>query len=73
MGLTLRKLAMKLLFFQILALTVEVVINLTPVEDQVATALKVAHFNCSEMTDNTLYAIDQVRPCHNTPEKNGNK
>ena len=59
---------MKLLFFQLLALTVEVVFNLTPDEDQVAPALKVAHFDCSEMTENTLYAINQVRPCHITSE-----
>ena len=47
MGPPLRNLAMKLLFFQI---TVEVVFNLTPYEDQVAPALKVAHFDWSEMT-----------------------
>ena len=64
-----RKSAMKLLFFQVLALTVEVVFNLTPDEDQVAPALKVAHFDCSEMTENTLHAINQVRPCHITPEE----
>ena len=68
MGLPLTQLAMKLLLFQILALTVEVVFNLTPDEDQVAPALKVAHFDCSEMTENTLYAINQVRPSHITPE-----
>ena len=69
MGLPLRKLAMKLLLFQILALTVEVVFNLTPDEDQVAPALKVAHFDCSEMTENTLYAINQERTCHFTTEE----
>ena len=69
MGLPLRKLVMKLLFFQILALNVEVVCNLTPDEDQVAPALKVAHFDCSEMTGSTLHAINQVRPCHFAPEK----
>ena len=68
MGFPLRNLAMKLSFFQILALTVEVVVNLAPDEDQVAPALKVAQFDCSEMTENTLYAINQVRTCHNTPE-----
>ena len=36
MGFPLSKLSMKLFFFQILALTVEVVLNLTPDEDQVA-------------------------------------
>ena len=60
---------MKLLFFQILALTVEIVFNLTPDEDQFVPVLKVAHFDYSEMTENTLYAINQVRPCHITPEE----
>ena len=68
MGFPLRKIAMNLLFFSNLALTVEVVFNLTPDENQVAPALKVALFDCSEVTENTLYAINQVRPCHNTPE-----
>ena len=31
--------------------------------------LKVAHSDCSEMTGNTLYAINHVRPCHITPEE----
>ena len=60
MGFPLRKLAMKLLFFQILALTVEVVFKLTADEDQVAPVLKVARFDCSEMTEYSLYAIKQV-------------
>ena len=60
---------MKLIFFQILALTVKLVFNLTPDEDQVAPALKVSHSDCSEMTENNLYAINQVRSCHITPEE----
>ena len=59
---------MKLIRFQILALTVEVVLNLTPDENQVAPALNVAHFDCSEMTENTLHAINQIRPCPFTLE-----
>ena len=70
MGFPLRILAKKLLFFlQILALTVKVVFNFTPDEVQVAPALKVAHFDCSKMTENTLYSTNQVRPCHITPEE----
>ena len=69
MGPPLPKLAMKLLFCLILALTVEVVFNLTPEEDQVAPALKLVHFDCSEVTEDTLCAINQVRPCHITPEE----
>ena len=69
MGLPLRKLAMKLFFFQILALTAKVVFNSTPDENQVAPVLKVVLFECTEMTENTLYAINQLRPCHITPEE----
>ena len=69
MGLPLLKLAMELLFFQILELTVKIILNLILDENQVAPALKVAHFDCSEMTENTLYAINQVRLCHITPEE----
>ena len=69
MGSPLRKLAMKLLFFQILELAVEVFFNLTQDEDQFSPVLKVAQFDCSEMTENTLYAINQIRPCHITPEE----
>ena len=47
MAFALRKLAMKLLFFQIPAPIVEVVFNLTPDLNQVAPAGKVAHFDCS--------------------------
>ena len=47
----------------------EVIYTITPDADQVAPALKVSHYDCSEMTENTLYAIKQVRPCHITPEE----
>ena len=60
---------MKLFFFLILVLQAEVFYTITPDEDQVAPALKVSHYDCSEMTENTLYAINQVRPCHITPEE----
>ena len=69
MGFPLRSLAMNPLFLQILELTVEVVLNLTSDEDQFAPALKVALFDCSEMTENTPYALNQVPPCHLTPEE----
>ena len=65
----LRELAMELLFLQIFALTVEVNFNLTTGENQVAPALEVAPFDCGEMTGNTFHAINQVRPCHITPEE----
>ena len=69
MGFSIRKLATRQFFFRTFVLTVEVVFNLTPDEHQIAPALKLAHFNCSEMTESTLHAINQVRPCHITPEE----
>ena len=60
---------MKLFFFQILVVYTEVTFHLVPDADQVAPALKVSHFDCSSMTENSLYAINQVRPCHITPEE----
>ena len=60
---------MKLFFFQILVFYTEVTFHLVPDADQVAPAVKVSHFDCSSMTENSLYAINQVRPCHITPEE----
>ena len=59
---------MKLFFFLILVPQVEVIHTITPDADQVAPALKVSHYDFNEMTEYTLYAINQVRPCHITPE-----
>ena len=60
---------MKLLLLQILVFYIEETFHLVPDADQVAPALKVSHFDCSSMTENSLYAINQVRPCHITPEE----
>ena len=69
MELPLQSSAMTLFFFQLLVFRSEVVYTLVPDADQVAPALKVSHFDCSSMTENSLYAINQVRPCHITPEE----
>ena len=60
---------MTLFFAQILVFCSEVIYSLVPDAGQVAPALKVSHFHCSSMTENSLYAINQVRPCHITPEE----
>ena len=68
MELPLQSSAMTLFFFHLLVFCSEVGYTLVPDTDQVAPALKVSHFDCSSMTENSLYAINQVRPCHITPE-----
>ena len=60
---------MKLSFFITLVLYAEVIYIIIPDIDQVAPSLKVSHYDCSKMTENTLYAINQVQPCHITPEE----
>ena len=47
----------------------EVVYTLVPDADQVAKIPKVSPFDCGAMTKNTLYALNQVRQCHITPEE----
>ena len=47
----------------------EVVHTLVPDADQVAKNHKVSQFDCRAMTENTLYALNQVRQGHITPEK----
>ena len=69
MGLPLQSSAMTLFLFHLLVFCSEVGYTLVPDADQVAPALKVSHFDCSSMTENSLYAINQVRPCHITPEE----
>ena len=69
MELPLQSSAMTLFLFHLLVFCSEVGYTLVPDADQVAPALKVSHFDCSSMTENSLYAINQVRPCHITPEE----
>ena len=69
MELPLQSSAMTLFFFQLLVFRSEVVYTFVPDADQVAPALKVSHFDCSSLIKNSLYAINQVRPCHITPEE----
>ena len=60
---------MTLFLFQILVFYSEVLYTLVPDADQVAKSLKVSHFDCGALTENTLYALNQIRQCHITPEE----
>ena len=69
MELPLKSPATTLFFFQIFVFCSEVVYTLVPDADQVAKNLKVSHSDCGAMTENTLYALNQVRQCQITPEE----
>ena len=60
---------MTLFVFQFLVFCSNVAYTFVPDADQVANNLKVSHFDCGAMTENTLYALNQVRQCHITPEE----
>ena len=61
--------AMTLFLFQILVFCSEVTSTLVRDADQVAKNLEVSHFDCGAMTENTLYAFNQVRQRHIRPEE----
>ena len=69
MELPLKSSAVTLFLFQYLVFCSGVTYTLVPDADQVAKNLKVSHFDCGAMTENTLYALNQVRQCHITPEE----
>ena len=69
MELPLKSSVMMLFLFQILVYCSEVVYTLVPDGDQVAKNIKVLHFDCSAMTENTFYALNQVPQRHFTPEE----
>ena len=61
--------AMTLFLFQILVLCYEVLYILVPDAGQVAKNLKTSQFYCGAMRENFLYALNQVRQYHITPEE----
>ena len=69
MELPLQSSAMTLFFFQLLVFCSENCYTLVPDADLFVPALKVSHFDCSSLTENSPYAINQVRPCHITPKE----
>ena len=61
--------AMPFFLFQTVVFCSLAVYNLVPDADRVAKKLKVSHSDCGTRTENTLYAVNQVRQCHITPDE----
>ena len=68
MELPLKSSAMTLILFQYLLFCPEVTYTLVPDADQVAKNINVSDFNRGAMTENTLYALNEVQQCHITLE-----
>ena len=39
-----------------------------PKPDDIAPSVQVSHYDCSEMTENNLYSLNQVKPCNMAPQ-----
>ena len=39
-----------------------------PRPDDIALSEQVSHYDCSEMTENNLYSLNQVKPCNMAPQ-----
>ena len=39
-----------------------------PGPDDIARSVQVFHYDCSEMTENNLYSLNQVKPCNMAPQ-----
>ena len=39
-----------------------------PILDDIAPTVTVSHYDCSEMSENNLYSLNQVKPCNVAPE-----
>ena len=69
MELPLRNPGRTLYLFQILVSCSEVAYASVPDADRVSKNLKVSHVDCGAMTEDTFYALNQVRQCHIKPEE----
>ena len=56
-------------FFQVLVFCSKFIHTLVPDADHVDKNFKVSHHDRGAMTENILYAFNQVRKCHITPEE----
>ena len=69
MELPLKHRAMMLFLFHSLVFCSDVGYTLFTDADQVAKILKVSQFELGLITENTLYALNQVQQCHISPEE----
>ena len=54
--------------------TFVLILNISPCDkyepkpDDIAPSVQVSHYDCSEMTENNLYSLNQVKPCYMAPQ-----
>ena len=52
----------------LLMLNISVRDKYEPKFDDLAPSVQVSHYDCSEMTENNLYSLNQVKPCNMSPQ-----
>ena len=51
-------------FFFLLILNISICDKYEPNIDDIAPSVEVSHYDCSEMTENNLYSLNQFKPCN---------
>ena len=52
----------------LLILNISICDKYEPKLDDIAPSVQVSHYDCSEMTENNLYSLNQVKPCNMAPQ-----
>ena len=52
----------------LLILNVSICEKYKPKPDDIALSVQVSQYDCSEMTENNLYSLNQVKPCNMAPQ-----
>ena len=52
----------------LLMLNISICDKYEPTPDDIAPSVQVSHYDCSEMTENNLSSLNQVKPCNMAPQ-----
>ena len=52
----------------LLMLNISICDKYEPKPDDIAPCVQLSHYDCSEMTENNLFSLNQVKPCNMTPQ-----
>ena len=52
----------------LLMLNISICDKYEPIPDEIAPSVQGSHYDCSEMTENNLFSLNQVKPCNMAPQ-----
>ena len=62
------KMAIKECVIFLLILNISICDKYEPKPDDIAPSVQVSHDDCTEMAENNLYSLNQVKPCNMEPQ-----